>query len=106
MKIEALGKMVRGWYVGDFEPVVHKTKEFEVGVRRYKQGDKEDWHVHRVGTEITLVINGRARMCEKDLNDGDIITLAPGEGTSFEALSDCITVVVKFPSVKGDKYAR
>ena len=35
---------------------------------------------------------------------GDIIMIEPGEATDFEALSDVTTVVVKTPSVAGDKY--
>lgn len=106
MKIDKLSRMIKGWFVGDFEPTVHKTQSFEVGVKNYKKGDKENWHVHKIGAEITLVLDGSAVMCGKTLNDGDIIALDPGEGTAFEALTDCRTVVVKFPSVKGDKYEK
>jgi hypothetical protein len=35
---------------------------------------------------------------------GDIVMLEPGEPTDFEALTDVTTVVVKMPSVIGDKY--
>ena len=35
---------------------------------------------------------------------GDIIILAPGEATDFRTLEPTTTVVVKMPSVKGDKY--
>jgi len=35
---------------------------------------------------------------------GDIIIIEPGEATDFEAVTDSINVVVKFPSVAGDKY--
>jgi quercetin dioxygenase-like cupin family protein len=38
------------------------------------------------------------------VNKGDIILLEPGEATSFEALQDTTTFVIKFPSVKDDKY--
>ena len=35
---------------------------------------------------------------------GDIIVLEPGEATDFRALEKTTTVVVKMPSVLGDKY--
>ena len=35
---------------------------------------------------------------------GDIVLIEPGEDTDFEALTDVTTVVVKAPSVMGDKY--
>ena len=37
-------------------------------------------------------------------NKGSIIEISPGESTNFLALTDTITVVVKLPSVKIDKY--
>jgi hypothetical protein len=43
-------------------------------------------------------------MCGRRLQHGDIIKLAPGEATDFVAITDSTTVVVKLPSVKGDKY--
>jgi hypothetical protein len=38
------------------------------------------------------------------LEDGDIIVMEPGESTDFFAVTDCVTVVVKTPSLSGDKY--
>jgi quercetin dioxygenase-like cupin family protein len=35
---------------------------------------------------------------------GEIVLLEPGEAASFEALEDSVTVVVKSPSVPGDKF--
>ena len=35
---------------------------------------------------------------------GDIIVLEPGEVTSFEAMTDATTVVVKVPGALNDKY--
>jgi len=34
---------------------------------------------------------------------GDIIVVEPGEATSFTAITDATNVVVKVPSVVGDK---
>jgi hypothetical protein len=38
------------------------------------------------------------------VESGTIVHLQPGESTDFEALEATLTVVVKRPSVKGDKY--
>lgn len=99
-----LSDMVGGWFVGDFYPNILASKDFEVAVKIYKEGDKENWHVHKIGTEITVILDGKVKMSDKIYKDGDIILLEPGNGTSFEALSDVKTVVVKTPSVIGDKY--
>ena len=54
-----LDEMIGGWFVGDFEPSVIRTKDFEVAVKRYKAGDKEAKHMHKVATELTVIISAR-----------------------------------------------
>jgi len=105
MKLANIENMVKGWFVGNFDPTILKTEQFEVGVKIYKAGEVEAWHVHKVATEITVILNGEAQMGGKTLKHGDIIMLEPGEGTSFKAITDLTTVVVKSPSVMGDKYS-
>jgi quercetin dioxygenase-like cupin family protein len=99
-----LSNMVKGWFVGGFSPAVLQSSEFEVAIKKYKLGEIEPLHFHQIATEITVVISGNIVMCEKSWSEGDIIVLHPGEATSFMALSDAVTVVVKTPSVPDDKY--
>jgi quercetin dioxygenase-like cupin family protein len=104
LEIFHLDEMVKGWFVGDFAPAALRTGAAEVAVKRYKAGDQEPAHFHRVATEITLVLGGAVEMCGRRLNNGDIIKLLPGEVTSFTAITDAITVVVKHLSALDDKY--
>jgi quercetin dioxygenase-like cupin family protein len=104
MRVDSLDKMKGGWFVGDFSPVALRTSEFESAVKCYRRGDKEAAHHHKVADEITVVAAGRVRMCGQEFSQGDIIYLEPGDSTAFEAFEDAITVVVKRPSVAGDKY--
>ena len=106
MKTDRLEQMVKGWFVGDFSPTVLQTQGFEVAVKHYRAGDREDWHYHKVATEITVIVSGEVEMGGKAFRAGDIITLSPGEGTAFSSTTDSTTVVVKVPSVKGDKYLK
>jgi hypothetical protein len=99
-----LDQMVKGWFVGDFEPCALRTAAAEVGVKRYRAGEREAWHYHRVATEVTLILEGEVEMCGGRHTAGEIIRLDPGEGTDFLAVTDATTVVVKLPSVIGDKY--
>ena len=99
-----LDDMTRGWFVGDFSPAALRTEHTEVAVQQYREGDHESRHVHRIASEITLILGGRARMCGQEWEHGDIVVLAPGEATDFTALTDVTTVVVKSPSVPSDKY--
>jgi quercetin dioxygenase-like cupin family protein len=102
--IYKLQDMVKGWFIGDFEPVVIKTGAVEVAVKTYKQGDYEDSHHHRIATEVTVIISGKVEMKGRLYMEGDIIQIDPYESTDFRALEDTVTCVVKYPGAKDDKY--
>jgi quercetin dioxygenase-like cupin family protein len=105
MKLAKLKEMIGGWFIGDFAPSIYNTKEFEVGVKTYNKGDNEKNHFHKLATEFTVVASGHIMMNGEKYVAGDIIMIAPNEATDFKALEDnTITVVVKIPSIKGDKY--
>jgi hypothetical protein len=104
MKHDRLEKMVKGWFVGAFSPAAHSTEACEVAVKLYVAGESESAHQHKVATEVTLILSGEVRMMGRTWRNGDIITLSPGETTDFEAITDAVTVVVKTPSILGDKY--
>lgn len=94
-----------GWFVGNFEPRILKGSDVEVATKTYGAGDREDRHVHRIAVELTLVASGRVRMNGEELGPGDIAEIPAGEPADFLALEDAITVVVKSPSIPGDKYS-
>lgn len=106
MKTAKLSTMVNGWFIGDFEPSLLRTKEFEVAVQHFDAGEYAEWHVHKVATEYTVIVSGRAKVNGHAVAEGDIVVLEPGEGTDFRAITDVTTAVVKTPCVKGDKYLR
>jgi quercetin dioxygenase-like cupin family protein len=103
-KVHKLDDMIGGWFVGAFEPHVLKSDEAEVAVKKYAAGDTEAEHHHKIGTEVTAIISGRARLGNVILEAGDICVLEPGTAADWEALTDVVTVVVKTPSRPGDKY--
>jgi quercetin dioxygenase-like cupin family protein len=104
MRHDNISRMFKGWFVGSFSPSVFDTDQVEVGVKRYSQGTVEPRHYHKVATEITLILQGRVRMCDRVWHEGDIIVIEPYEQTAFEALEDTITVVVKLPGASNDKF--
>lgn len=104
MKLIKFDNMYKGWFVGSFEPSAYKTNNCEVAVKKYKKGEKENAHFHKIATELTLVLKGRIKMFNREFYEGDIIVVEPGETTSFEALEDSINVVVKIPGANNDKY--
>jgi quercetin dioxygenase-like cupin family protein len=104
MKVEKLAQMKGGWFIGNFEPSLLITDDFEVAFKAYKKGDKEPKHFHRIAKEYTLIASGKAKMNGVEYVSGDIIIVEPNEATDFEAITDVSTVVVKTPSVKNDKF--
>ena len=104
MKHARLGDMTGGWFVGDFEPSCLRTAACEVACKHYEAGAAEPRHVHRVAAELTLIASGSVVMNGTSFKAGDIIILEPGEPADFRTLEKTTTVVVKMPSVGGDKY--
>lgn len=104
MKVDNIKTMTKGWFIGNFNPSLYHTDEFEIGIKRYKKGDKESAHYHKVATEYTVVILGTVRMFNRDFSEGDIIVVEPEDVTDFISLTDSVTAVVKIPCVKDDKY--
>lgn len=100
----ALSDMKGGWFVGAFSPTALASSACEVACKHYRAGDHEPTHLHKIATEVTLIASGRVRMNGVEYGAGDIIRIAPGEATDFHALEPTTTMVVKIPSVAGDKY--
>ena len=103
MKIFNLNNTVKGWFIGDFDPSLYKDN-FEVGVKKYKKGDKEQSHYHKYSKEFTVIVTGIVKMNGIVYEKDSIIQINENEKTDFECLEDSITVVVKTSSIKGDKY--
>ncbi len=104
MEVHKLSDMFKGWFVGDFNPTLVKTQDVEVAVKTYPAGMVEEAHVHKIATEITVIVSGSARMNGRTLNAGDIAIVKPGESCVFETLTDVTTTVVKIPGATNDKY--
>ena len=104
MRTAKLEDMTRGWFIGDFEPSLYRTRDCEAAVRRYKAGDFEAKHYHKVATEFTVIVSGRVRMFGREFGEGDIVVVEPGDATDFTALTDAVNVVIKIPGAVNDKY--
>lgn len=104
MKKYSLNNFTRGWIVGDFEPSIIKSNNFEFMVRFYKKGESEQKHTHKIANEITVIVSGKFTMNQVSYISGDIIHLLPGDITDFKCIEDGSTAVIKTPSVAEDKY--
>lgn len=104
MIIDKIERMVRGWFIGDFEPTVYKTELFEVGCLTHKKGEFKAPHYHKEAVEINLLVSGSMTIQNKILNSGDIFVLDKNEIADPIFHEDCTVVVVKVPSIANDKY--
>lgn len=104
MQFYNLSDFTGGWFVGDFVPTLFPIEAAEVCIKRYKAGDHDQKHVHKIADEITVVVTGIVEMNGVKYHDDDVILIEKGDETDFTAVTDAITCVVKIPSVKGDKY--
>lgn len=95
--------MWRGWFIGDFQPSVLETKDFEVGVLTHPKGEKWPAHYHPVGTEYNVLLEGEMNVCNTELKAGDIFVIEPGEIADPVFHQDCKILCVKVPGDSKDK---
>jgi quercetin dioxygenase-like cupin family protein len=104
MKLFHLDDMTGGWFVGNFEPTAFKSLKAEVCYIKHAKGERPRPHYHLIAPEITLVLRGKVQINEHIFTEGDIFVVEPGESVAPYLLEDTEVVVVKIPSVPGDKY--
>ena len=90
--------------MGNFDPSVYKTADFEVGYKLHKKGEAWPVHYHKKSTEITFLIRGRMTIQGRELTNGDVFVILPNEIADPVFHEDCEVVVIKTPSVINDKY--
>jgi hypothetical protein len=47
MIVSDIKDMFRGWFIGNFEPAIFKSKDFEVGILFHSKGEKWPKHYHK-----------------------------------------------------------
>lgn len=104
MRLYNLNDFKGGWFVGNFLPTILPSDEVEVSIKRYKAGDYDAKHVHKVADEVTVIVEGVVKMNDIGYRADDVIWIEKGDETDFLAVTDAVTCVVKIPCVKGDKY--
>ena len=104
MKVGKLDAMHRGWVIGDFEPSLLRTKDFEVGILKHYKNEKWPTHYHKIATEYNILISGSMHLCGVELVAGDTFILEPFEIAEPTFHEDCVIICIKVPSDTKDKY--
>ena len=93
-----------GWFIGDFNPSLLKTKDFEVSVKTHPKREIWDKHYHKIATEYNYVMEGAVEIDGVIYKKGDLFVIHPEFVVDPNFLEDCSIMWVKTPSVVGDKY--
>lgn len=104
MRTSRIGDFKAGWFIGDFEPTLLKTPAFEVAHHFYKKGFVGTPHVHKVATEYNYIVSGGLVASGKVLGPGEMFIYDPGEVADVSFLEDTNLIIIKTPSLPGDKY--
>jgi len=92
-----------GWFIGDFEPSVLRTKDFEVGYLFRPKGTEKP-HYHAIATEYNLLVSGTMSLNGEELVPKDVFVIEANEVAYPVFHEDCYLICVKTPSLPGDKY--
>lgn len=107
IRLRKLADFKDGWFIGNFEPTLKKTKHFEVAVKQHFKF--EDWpeHLQRTATEYNVLIEGKILLTTKTksvvVEPGDVFVIYPKTPMKPVFLEDCTVVCVKTPSIPDDK---
>jgi quercetin dioxygenase-like cupin family protein len=102
--IKRLEDFTRGWLIGDFEPSLIRTKDFEVGILTHIKGEVWPKHYHKLADEYNVLVKGKMTVNGTELNTGDVFIIEKNEVSEPKFLEDCTVLVIKIPSIIGDKY--
>lgn len=104
MRCDQLENFWNGWFIGDFEPSLARTKDVEVSVMKHEKDAKIPKHYHQLAIEYNVLISGSMVVNGWTMGPGDMFVFEKSEVSDCVVLEDTTLVVVKLPSVIGDKY--
>jgi len=93
-----------GWFIGNFEPSLLKTNDFEVSVKMHPAGQVWEKHYHKEATEYNYVFDGVVEIDGVEYVKGDVFVIHPDFVVDPNFKEDCTIMCVKTPCVIGDKY--
>lgn len=94
----------KGWFIGDFEPSLFKTKDFEISIKTHPKGEIWDKHYHKLATEYNYVISGAVEINGITYKEKDLFVIYPNFVVDPNFIEDCSIMCVKTPSAIGDKF--
>ena len=99
-----LNDYTRGWLIGDFEPNIKKTTEYEIGILQHKQNEKWQFHYHKDAIEINIILSGEMIINNIKISKNTIFVFDKNMISCPLFLTDCKIICIKIPSIPIDKY--
>ena len=93
-----------GWFIGNFEPSLLKTNQFECSVKFHPAGEVWGKHFHKEAKEYNFVFEGVVEINGVNYVRGDIFVIHPGFIVDPKFKEDCTIMCVKVHCVIGYKY--
>ena len=104
MKVLNINDFKAGWFIGNFEPTILKTSDFEIALKVHKHDEKIQPHRHNHTVEYNLLTDGKMEVNGMKIEEGDIFILEKAEICNVKILSKIAKVVcIKVPSNPKDK---
>jgi quercetin dioxygenase-like cupin family protein len=103
MRFNRLENFWNGWIIGNFDPSILKTDQFEVAVLHHRAGLHIPVHYQITATEYNIMISGKMIVNDVEVTSGDVFVYEPKEITRVVVLEDTVVVCIKTPSIPGDK---
>lgn len=105
MRIDDINRFKNGWLVGSFLPSLFPCGSVEIAIHDYKKDYIGEAHYHKIATEYNVIISGRVFVnTHIELCAGEIFIYRPGEISNVRFAEDTKLLIIKTPSVPGDKY--
>lgn len=104
MQVFDATQFIGGWFVGDFDASAYRTNAFEVAYKIHHAGEYWAPHYHAVADEINYLISGKMETNGIMLEAPCVFVIPKGEISRPIFHTDVSLVVVKMPSLPGDKY--
>jgi mannose-6-phosphate isomerase-like protein (cupin superfamily) len=93
----------RGWIIGDYEPAVLKTDQFEVGILNHTKGEEWPAHYHEHCDEYNVLLKGEMQINGRTIYENQIFFIPKNILSVPTFIKDCVILCIKTPSVPGDK---
>jgi mannose-6-phosphate isomerase-like protein (cupin superfamily) len=81
-----------------------KSEKAEVCYKIHEAGEFIQPHYHKVATEINVLLEGEMEVNGEKILPNDIFLLEPNEIVYATPIKTSKLIVVKIPSIVGDKY--